>query len=112
MSGGEVLGQKHDLADVVGIVSHLAIDGLGDGVGFVADQDCAAEVGVGERGRGRRRHISSRLPIGRELGAGCGGRFEFGVAIAVGLLAVGGEEIGPAGAHVADHMFDDDGDGI
>jgi hypothetical protein len=42
-----------------------------------------------------------------------GGRIrEFGVAVAVGLFAVGGEEVGPARAHVARHVLYDDGDGI
>ena len=52
------------------------------------------------------------LPYFHEGGAGCGGIDEFAVAIAVGLFAVGGEEVGPAGAHVAGHVFHDDRDGV
>ena len=44
--------------------------------------------------------------------AGCGWVDEFGVAVAVGFLAVGGEEVGPAGAHVACHVLHDDRDGV
>ena len=97
---------------MVGIVRDLAIDGLCDGVGFVANENGAAEVGVGERGEGVEDMFPAGFPLGDELVARCGGRLEFGVAIAIGLLAVGGKEIGPARAHVANHVFDDDGDGI
>jgi len=100
------------LAYVVGIVGYLAIDGLHDRVGFVADKDFAAEVGVGERGQGVEEMSPAGFPLGEELVACCGGGFEFGVAVAVGLFAVGGEKIGPAGTHVAVEVFDDDGDGI
>lgn len=97
---------------MVGIVSYLAIDGLHDGMGFAADQDFAAEVGVGERGEGVEETFPAGFPLGEELVAGCSGGFEFGVAAAVGLFAVGGEEVRPAGAHISVEMFDDDGDGI
>ena len=107
-----MFGQEYDLADVIGIVGYLAIDRLHDGVGFVADEDFAAEVGVGERGDGVEEVCPAGFPLGNELVARCGWRFEFSVAIAVGLFAVGGEEIGPAGAHVAVEVLDDDGDGI
>ena len=107
-----MLGEKNDLAHVVRIVSHLAIDGLGDGVGFVANEDSAAEVSVGERGEGVEDEFPTGFPLGDEFVARRGGQFEFGVAITVGLFAVGGEEIRPAGAHIAGHVFDDDGDGV
>lgn len=52
------------------------------------------------------------LPYFHESGAGCGGIYEFAVAIAVRLFAVGGEEVGPAGAHVAGQVLHDDRDGV
>ena len=37
---------------------------------------------------------------------------EFGVAVARGFFAVGGEEVAPAGEEVAGEVLDDRGDGI
>ena len=93
-------------------MGYLAIDGLHYGVALVADEDFAGEIGVGERGEGGEDEFPAGFPLGGELCARCGGELKFGVAIAVGLFPVGGEEIGPAGTHVAIEMFDDDGDGI
>ena len=104
--------EKDDLADVIGVVSDLAIDGLEDGVRFAADGDGAGEIGVGERGESGEEDFPAGFPKGEEFGAGRGRGFEFGVAIAGGLFTVGGEEVGPTGAHVAGEMLDDDGDGI
>ena len=85
-----MLGEKYDLAYVVGIVGYLAIDGLHDGVRFAADQDFAGKIGIGERGESVKNISPTGFPLGDELIAGRGWRFEFGVAIAVGLFAVGG----------------------
>src|SRR5579863_9957620 len=48
----EVLGQQDDLADVRGVMSELAVDGLHDRVRFSANGDGAAEVGFGQRFEG------------------------------------------------------------
>jgi hypothetical protein len=108
----KVFCEQYDLADVVGIVRKLAVDGLENGVRFAANGDGAGEVGVGERLQRAKEANPAGFPHGQQRSA-CGGRlFEFGVAIAVGLFAVGGQEIGPARAHVAGHVLDDDRDGI
>src|SRR6267142_6666458 len=52
------------------------------------------------------------LPELHQLRASLGRFFEFGVAVAVRLFAVAGQKIFPARAHVAGHMFHDDGDAI
>ena len=67
---------------------------------------------VGERLERVENIFPAGAPHGHQLFARFRRVFEFGVAIAIGLFAVGGEEIAPARAHVADHVLDDDGDGI
>ena len=104
--------QQDDLADVVGVVGELAVNGLHDGVGFAADGDGAGEIGVGERLKSGEQAGPACFPGGEERGAGGGRHFEFAVAITGGFFAVGGQKIGPAGDHVAGDVFDDDGDGI
>ena len=39
-----MLGEKYDLADVIGIVSKLAVDGLQHGVRFAPDGDRAQHI--------------------------------------------------------------------
>ena len=112
MVAAKMFGEENDLADVMGIVSDLAIDGLHDGVGFAANRDGFREVSVGKRFERVKDPFPACVPLFHQLGACRCGRFEFRVAIAVGLFAVGGKKIAPAGAHVAGHVFHDDGDGI
>ena len=111
-SPAEMLRQQNDLADVMRIVGELAIDGLHHGVLFAANGDGAGQVGVGERLQRGEEAGPARFPHRQEFGARCGRLFEFAVAIAVGLLAVGGEEVGPARAHVAGHVLHDGRNGI
>jgi hypothetical protein len=110
--GGHVFCGEDDLADVHGVVGDLAVDRLHDGVRLGADQDGAREIGVGEGLDRVENVLPAGAPHGHQLFAGFGSVFELGVAIAVGLFTIGGEEIAPARAHVADHVFDDDGDGV
>src|SRR5258708_38322127 len=56
--------------------------------------------------------LPTALPEFHQLRARLRWLFEFGVAVAVGLLAVGGQKIFPARTHVAGHVFHDDGDAI
>jgi hypothetical protein len=112
LGGGHVLGGENDLADVHGIVGDLPIDGLHDGVRLGANQHLAADVAFHERFEGVENIFPASAPHGHEFIAGLRSVFELGVAIAVRLFAVGGEKIAPARAHVADHMFDDHGDGV
>ena len=57
-------------------------------------------------------YFQPAIPHGHELFARFWSVLEFGVAIAIGLFAVGGQEIAPPRAHVANHVLDDDGDGV
>src|SRR5258705_13454828 len=56
--------------------------------------------------------LPTALPEFHQLRASLRRLFEFGVAVAVGLFAVGRQKIFPARTHVAGHMFHDDGDAI
>src|SRR5258708_4577266 len=56
--------------------------------------------------------LPAALPEFHQFSANLGRLFEFSVAVAVGLFAVGGEKIFPARTHVAGHVFHDDGDAI
>src|SRR6185503_2623685 len=91
-------------------------EGAFDGVGLGADADGAGEVVVGEGFDGREDARPAAVPIGGDGGsAGGAGREvvgELGVAVARGLLAVGGEEVGEAGEEVAGDVLHDDGNGV
>src|ERR1700722_3202213 len=49
VGGGHVFGGEDDLSDVHGIVGDLAVDGLHDGVRFVADHHLTTDVTFNER---------------------------------------------------------------
>ena len=93
-------------------VPQLAIDGLQDGMSLAADGDGAGEIGIGERLDGGEEAAPAVFPQVKQLGARRGRVDELAVAVAIRLFAVGGEEVGPARAHVARHVLHDDGDGI
>ena len=63
--------------------------------------------------RAPKRHAQPSFPGGHQLGAGHGlRRFELGVAVPARLLAVRGEEVGPARQHVPAQVLHDDGDAV
>jgi hypothetical protein len=108
-----VLGQQDDLAHVLAVVDELAVDGVHDGVGLAADEDGPAEVLRLQRVEGGEEALPAVLPPLHELRPGRAGRgLELAVAVAVGLLAVGREEIRPARAHVAGDVLDEDGHAV
>jgi len=100
------------LADVVGIVSDLTIDCLHYGMRFTANVNSFCEVGVGKRFERAEDPVPACIPLFHQFGAGCSRRFKFRIAVAVGFFAVAGEEVAPPRAHVAGHVFNDDGDRI
>ena len=108
----KVFGDEGDLACMPGVVGGLAVDGFEDGVGFGADGDDSGEVGIGEGGEGGKEGCPAGGVEGEELWAGKAAVCEFGFAVARGLFAVGGEEVGEAGEHVAGHVLEDAGDGV
>src|SRR5512146_912632 len=80
----EVLGEEDDLADVVGVVKTLAVDGLEHGMGFVANDDDTTDVGGCERIDGPENNLPAGVAPGDDFGTRCVGvHFEFGVAMAV-----------------------------
>jgi hypothetical protein len=109
---GEMLGEKHNLPDVMGIVSYLAIDGLHHGVRLGADGDGAGQILIREGIECIEANLPAGFPESNQTRACLGRSIKFGIAVAIRFFAVRGEKIGPAGTHVAGHVLDDDGDGI
>src|ERR1039458_8537623 len=107
-----VFGKQHDLSHVARVVRDLAADGLHHGVGFAADRDAAAEVCVRQRLERAEHAIPARLPKRHQHLAGGRRLLELGVAMAVRLLSIGGQEVRPARAHVAGHVLNNDGNRI
>ena len=62
-----MFGEIDDLSDVVGVVRHLAVDGLHDGMRLGADISGAGEIGVGQRGQRVKRKLPARFPECKKL---------------------------------------------
>jgi len=108
-----MLGEKYDLANVIGIVGKLPVDGLEHGVRFGPDGDGALHIFGPERFDRREHARPARFPQAHDIGAsGFGRQFEFLVAMAIRLLAIGSKKISGSRTHVASQMLHDDGDGI
>src|SRR5579863_2723593 len=108
-----MLRQKNNLSNVRRIVGNLPVDGLQDRVRLGANGDGAHYVFGLEGVDGGEDTRPAFIPPLYDVGAGgCGLDFEFAIAKAVWLFAVGGKEVGEAGAHVAGQMLDENGDGV
>src|SRR5258708_33028765 len=59
---GEMFGEIDDLSHVVGIMRHLTVNGLHDGVRLAADISCAGEIGVRQRCQRVKRKLPARFP--------------------------------------------------
>jgi hypothetical protein len=70
-------------------------------MGLAADGDGAGQVGRGEGREGVEEALPAGFPVGQQVGAGGERVDELVVAVAPGLLAVGGEEVGPPRAQFA-----------
>jgi hypothetical protein len=108
----KMLGEKQNLANVMSVVSDLAVDGLHDGVRLGTNRDCSREVRLRERFERVEKIFPAAFPHFDYLGAGCGWGLKFRVAVAVGFFPIRGQEIEPARAHIAGHVLHKDGDGI
>src|SRR5579863_6289816 len=109
----EMLGQENDLASVLGVVRDLPIHRLQDGMGLAANCDRAHDVLWLKAFDGREHACPTLFPPAHDIRTGSGRcHFEFLIAIAVWLLAIGGQEVGEPRAHVARQMLDEDGDRI
>ena len=107
-----MLGDENHLPHVVSIVPELAVDRLHHRVRFASNERRPAEITVCQRREGVERVFPTRFPERQQLSPGWRRRFELRIAIAVGLLAVGLEEISSARPHVAGEVLHDDRDGI
>ena len=99
-------GEQNDLSNVVGTVRGLPLKGLHDGVGLAANGDGSQQVVRIEGLYRAEDDAPTLLPevqqrIGRPDIVD-----ELGVPVAIGLLAIAGEEVAKAGAHVACQVLD------
>lgn len=101
----EMLGQHHNLPDMVSVVRHLPVDGLHDRMRFPADRHRAPEVGIRQRIERMEDAIPAILPGFHQRRARGRRVHELGVAIPIRLLAIGSKEIGPPRSHIAGHML-------
>src|SRR4051812_9388824 len=90
LRAAEMFGEEDDLADVIRVVRHLPLDGPEHAVALAADGDLALHVCGLQRLDGREQQLPRLVPLLHQLTARGGPRFELAVAMAVGLLAVGG----------------------
>src|SRR3979411_861878 len=91
----KMFGQENDLSGVLGIVRDLPIDSLHDRMGLAANRDPAHD-GLGrERSDGREQPRPAFFPPAHNIRPRCRrGHFEFPVAVAVWLFAIGGQKVG------------------
>jgi len=108
-----MLGEEHDLADVIGSVCREAVDCLDDVKGLAANGDGPVEI-LGCEGLDRRESYRPALlpPPADVVPRYTVRHFKLGVAVPVGLLAVGRQEIAETRSQVAGQMFDDDRDAV
>jgi hypothetical protein len=108
-----VLGQEHDLTDVLGVVHELAVDGLERAMSLAPHGNGAREILRRQAADRLEREAPALLPAGPNALRRVGGLlFELRVPVPIWLLAVGGQEIGPARAHVAGQMLLDQGQAV
>src|ERR1700722_21017288 len=100
-----MLGEINNLSDVIGIVSHLAVNRLHHGVSFRAYVGGAGEISVREGSERLESKLPSGFPEGEKFVASFRRGFEFRIAIAIRLLAIAGKKIRPARADVSRKMF-------
>src|SRR5258707_6297418 len=103
-----MLGEEYDLTDVVSVVADLAVDGLHHGVRLGADRDGTGQILILQSIERIETNFPASFPQGDQTRTRLRRSFKFGVAVAIGLFAVGGQKIGPTRAHVSSHVLDDD----
>ena len=102
----------HDLAGVISNMRDTTDDGLGDGVGFAANQDRSRHV----LGLQRQDRCGEKLPTAVEAvdqrGPVAFPVLEFGVAITSWFFAIGRQKIGPATLQIPSQMPEDHCDAV
>src|SRR6266404_1258056 len=91
---------------------HLAVDGLHYRMRFAADGYRAPRVRIRKRLQCLEQTRPAVLPEFQQRLARGWWIYKFAISIAVRLLADRGQEIGPAGPHVAGHVLHDDRDRV
>jgi hypothetical protein len=108
-----VLREEDDLTDVVGVVGDLTIERLDHGMALSPDVHVAQQVVVLQRIERGEEDRPAAFPVGHDRCAiGWHVDLELAVAIAIGLLAIGREEIGEARPQVAGLVLHDDRDAV
>jgi len=108
----EMAREKNNLPDVVGVVRDLAVDGLRHGMRLGANRYGPGQVRVSQWLKRIEEILPAAFPEFQQFSTRLRRGFKFRVAISVGLLSIGGQEICPTRFHVPHHVFDDGGDGI
>ncbi len=108
----KVLGEKHDLADVIRIMRELSVDRLDDAVRFATDRDLPRKVIRRQRSDTVEKRLPTALPKAHKALACIADHLEFGIAIAVRLLAVSRQKITPTRMQISGDMLYDHRDGI
>src|SRR5258705_11795088 len=93
----KVLCEKHDLTNVVSVMSQLTIDRLNDRVLFATYRHLPFTIFGAQRLQRGKYSLPTALPINHEVILG-GLRLDhkLQIAIAVGLLAIGVQKVSPA----------------
>src|SRR5262249_15359833 len=108
-----MLGEKHDLADVISVMHELAIDRLHYGVLFAADIHLLLQIIDLQRVERVKHALPATFPksayvVFRRFGDDN----KFIVAVAIRFLTVSGEEIGPARDRITGYVLHDHGDAV
>lgn len=102
----EMFRKQDDLIHMAGIMQQLTSDRLHNCVLTAGDEDLAAEIGGRKRSDRTEDALPATLPPLHNVGSrSAGGDLELLIAMTVRFLAICGEEVRPAGAHVSGHMF-------
>src|SRR5262250_1473497 len=108
-----MLGQVDDLSAVVSVVSKGAVEGLQYCMWFMANSHGVHQMFGRERVDCGKDDFPAISPPAHDVRtSGSGRKFKLLVTMAIGLLTVGGQEVGEAGAHVSGNVLHDRGNGI
>src|SRR5262249_28025378 len=107
-----MLCKKNNLPAVVGIVNDRAVDRLHDRVGLSPDGNGTREIRFGETLKSGQQAVPTLLPARHQLCARRRNIFEFAIAVAIRLLAVGGQKVGPSRPKITGNMLNDHRKGV
>src|SRR5258705_6609898 len=105
-----MLSQEYDLANVIGIVHQLAVDGLNNRVLFAANQNLLSQILGAQRLERAKDALPTAMPVIKyRVLTGFRINYKLHNPNSAGLFTLGSQEVGPAGEHVAGHVLHDDG---